>query len=146
MISIENVHGRSLDDLWLVFAGRSKMVPCPVPSCGVIVSKQTNSSKPENSTILVAMFGLMTWVSVSLVARWGEEGFLTPLHKVMFGHSFDGVDWSDLTIHYVPLAVSLAIQVYLLEKMPKGLQFFSAAVLVPFVVLAYWFVTGDYNY
>jgi len=103
------------------------------------------ANRKENGAGLVLFFGLATWVAVALVARWGE-GFLTPLHKVAFMRSFDGVDWWDLANHYLPFAICIAIQVWLLEKMPKWLQFFSAVVVVPLVILAYWFLTGDYNY
>jgi hypothetical protein len=45
-----------------------------------------------------------------------------------------------------PLAVCLGIDVYLLNGMSKPLRFFSLAVMVPLILLAYWFLTNDYNY
>jgi len=127
--------------------GRAKMVLHHCCSCaGAYVSDLSKNPEKENAAGLLLLFGLMTSVAVGLVARWGDEGFLAPLHRVTFIRSFDGVDWWDLANHYLPFAVCVAIQVYLLEKMPKWLQFFSAAVVVPSVILGYWFLTGDYNY
>jgi hypothetical protein len=92
------------------------------------------------------LFSGVTVIAVALIARWGEQGFLAPLHEAAFMRSLKYVDWFDVSIHYVPLAVCIGIDVYLLNGMSKPLRFFALAVMVPLILLAYWFLTNDYNY
>jgi hypothetical protein len=92
------------------------------------------------------LFSGVTLVAVTLITRWGEQGFLTPLHRAAFMHSLAYVDWFDVSIHFVPVAACIGIDVYLLNGMSKPLRCFVLAAVVPFIILAYWFLTGDYNY
>jgi hypothetical protein len=76
----------------------------------------------------------------------GRKKVSWPLHRAAFMHSFEGVDWLDVGTHFVPLAVCVCIDVFLLGSMPRSLRVFSLIVVVPLAILAYWFFTNDYNY
>jgi hypothetical protein len=69
------------------------------------MSDQLTDLKHDDTVSHFLLFSGVTLIAVALVARWGEQGFLASLHEAAFIRSLKYVDWLDVSIHYVPLAV-----------------------------------------
>jgi hypothetical protein len=97
---------------------------------------------PMLELIFGFVFCMATVACVALANNWAIAGVVAPLHLPVVLRDLRGVDWLNIGFRYVAMLACIGIDAYVLGKLPRWLRF-AALALVPFIILAYWFLTDN---